>query len=102
DGIRDYKVTGVQTCALPIFNFVSHFEDLFQPSSADQSGDEDTGFEFEDENENEQEALTEVHIEKRVNLKDKSSKQKRIKTLVSRSEERRVGKECRFGSARNK
>src|SRR5205807_4812428 len=24
DGIRDYKVTGVQTCALPILNWASH------------------------------------------------------------------------------
>src|SRR5256885_16922147 len=24
DGIRDYKVTGVQTCALPIFQRVAH------------------------------------------------------------------------------
>src|SRR5205807_6003904 len=27
DGIRDYKVTGVQTCALPIFVFVHEFAD---------------------------------------------------------------------------
>ena len=26
DGIRDYKVTGVQTCALPIFNRPSDFD----------------------------------------------------------------------------
>src|SRR5256885_10946440 len=24
DGIRDYKVTGVQTCALPIYKFLEH------------------------------------------------------------------------------
>ena len=25
DGIRDYKVTGVQTCALPIYNELCYF-----------------------------------------------------------------------------
>src|SRR5256885_10898916 len=28
DGIRDYKVTGVQTCALPIYLFVANYIDL--------------------------------------------------------------------------
>src|SRR5256885_11162611 len=58
DGIRDYKVTGVQTCALPI----SH--------EADQTS-EDKPYRFW------------------VNDDDDGS------AGVPRSEERRVGKECR-------
>ena len=30
DGIRDYKVTGVQTCALPIYSYERYGEILFQ------------------------------------------------------------------------
>src|SRR5256885_6179021 len=29
DGIRDYKVTGVQTCALPIFDWVAIVDPFF-------------------------------------------------------------------------
>src|SRR5688500_8222106 len=29
DGIRDYKVTGVQTCALPIYEPAAHTEEVF-------------------------------------------------------------------------
>ena len=31
DGIRDYDVTGVQTCALPIFNWDFAFYDSYMP-----------------------------------------------------------------------
>src|SRR5256885_10802782 len=79
DGIRDYKVTGVQTCALPIFDklFVSRYRETFgeglvlprnktkiklvhRPASAGFRGYKDLSLSFGD-----------------------------------RSEERRVGKECR-------
>src|SRR2546426_9902561 len=36
DGIRDYKVTGVQTCALPISHFVNRF--LTRPSATITGG----------------------------------------------------------------
>src|SRR5256885_6934670 len=35
DGIRDYKVTGVQTCALPIFRVGSHRIGLFLRAGRD-------------------------------------------------------------------
>src|SRR5215467_4691894 len=57
DGIRDYKVTGVQTCALPI------------SSCGRRSG--------------------------RKARRSRSSSAFRTSTRSSRSEERRVGKECR-------
>src|SRR5256885_13315533 len=62
DGIRDYKVTGVQTCALPIFQFNIFAGHALRGSSPDRRGRE-PGHEPE--------------------------------RLVDRSEERRVGKECR-------
>src|SRR5256885_5666433 len=33
DGIRDYKVTGVQTCALPIFRELSPLSTAFTPNA---------------------------------------------------------------------
>src|SRR5688500_20308668 len=62
DGIRDYKVTGVQTCALPIYELclVAPFE---------QVGDQDE--------------------QRTLGLLDK------LLAVADRSEERRVGKECR-------
>src|SRR2546426_8463356 len=65
DGIRDYKVTGVQTCALPISRIRSSKENLkgggtaSGPVSFMRGADASAG------------------------------------TIKSRSEERRVGKECR-------
>src|SRR6266446_3936511 len=38
DGIRDYKVTGVQTCALPIFIVVTICVSVALPSGADNPG----------------------------------------------------------------
>src|SRR5256885_6286513 len=79
DGIRDYKVTGVQTCALPIFGQAAlellASNDL--PASASQSagitgGSHPTQPKFRIEN-----------------------RSYRCAMWDSRSEERRVGKECR-------
>src|SRR5438093_13200275 len=63
DGIRDWSVTGVQTCALPI-------------SSLDDDFAKDTG---------EADTLADL----------------RVKVKKQRSEERRVGKECRSRWARD-
>src|SRR5437764_10029653 len=62
DGIRDTSVTGVQTCALPIFESTTPM--LFPPST-------------------------------RWNLRRANRVHMRSTTLLPRSEERRVGKECR-------
>src|SRR5690349_22884716 len=76
DGIRDLYVTGVQTCALPIFDingFRVHTalnEDLLKQLAAM------TGGEYH-------QAATEPDL------------QKIYSTIGQRSEERRVGKECR-------
>src|SRR2546430_11078496 len=81
DGIRDLTVTGVQTCALPIFipDFeVAHFE-IWNDKAGDappvDSGD---GLVFPDLNQNPATTTSLV-----------------MPKPCKRSEERRVGKECR-------
>src|SRR5688500_20302902 len=75
DGIRDYKVTGVQTCALPICGFGDPvFRDLRRSQAA--------------------------QMRPTVNSRrpENSQNGERHKPLPGRSEERRVGKECRSRS----
>src|SRR5256885_12077170 len=82
DGIRDYKVTGVQTCALPISGFIG----VPGLKPAGEAGGEFiageiailVGIEGFEHNRREEDAGTE-----------------RRTVVVVRSEERRVGKECR-------
>src|SRR5256885_1162703 len=72
DGIRDYKVTGVQTCALPIYALV-------RLDRADHATDVLLR----------EEALRNLHVEIDVEPHGGGEDQHH------RSEERRVGKECR-------
>src|SRR5688500_19671024 len=77
DGIRDYKVTGVQTCALPISKFEVRYLD------ADPAHER---------------AYNRITIEgatvvKHERYDDKPGGHKLMSSM--RSEERRVGKECR-------
>src|SRR5256885_7537228 len=81
DGIRDYKVTGVQTCALPIYVVFKPFGTIvtFVPRVTEE-GD----------------ILLTVTPE--VSQADFTSPVEGIpsfRTRRARSEERRVGKECR-------
>src|SRR5687768_18030802 len=71
DGIRDVAVTGVQTCALPIF-----------ADAAAQRGDQRADF-------GEREHLIEARA---FNVQDLALERQ---DGLGRSEERRVGKECR-------
>src|SRR2546430_5957511 len=85
DGIRDLTVTGVQTCALPIFlrtrdaehgppvlHGVARAEDLVPPEELVEG------------------ALERPRVEGAVEPEDEAHGEERV-----RSEERRVGKECR-------
>src|SRR5688500_20388444 len=78
DGIRDYKVTGVQTCALPIFlrKFTDRSEYLIRKGAANKPR----------------------LLGHKVNC---ASAFERVAVTsqrpIERSEERRVGKECRSG-----
>src|SRR5205807_7970240 len=77
DGIRDYKVTGVQTCALPIFNVVSPpwvTETLRALRMPLQGG------------------LPAATVAQAYVRSVEGTETGRV---ISRSEERRVGKECR-------
>src|SRR5256885_12618908 len=76
DGIRNYKVTGVQTCALPIL----------RAAAADDGHDAAGEHEPRDHDDGEQE-----HELRLVRVEEDG----RLPRVLGRSEERRVGKECR-------
>src|SRR3989454_1009351 len=85
DGIRDYKVTGVQTCALPIFGSGARAATRQMRPAWRCRG-----------------RHREVADDARVEAPEAASRgvggegcQRRVPTRVERSEERRVGKECR-------
>src|SRR5205807_6099561 len=80
DGIRDYKVTGVQTCALPIctrlrFSFAKGIQEPSFEESFGSSGVNPTL--------------------PNANLKPEENRSLEGGVIQSRSEERRVGKEWR-------
>src|SRR2546426_6584952 len=82
DGIRDYKVTGVQTCALPIFRRGrEHLQ---------QERDEQVR-----RLKNETEAERRRFEESRSAGKKQFESNQQAAWQALRSEERRVGKECR-------
>src|SRR5256885_10989713 len=92
DGIRDYKVTGVQTCALPIWrrmHFVSNVDGHELQSVLDGLQPRSTLFIVASKVFNTQETLTNA----------RSALQwfhaQGGEDVARRSEERRVGKECR-------
>src|SRR5205807_6706323 len=92
DGIRDYKVTGVQTCALPISGFGT------QSKGAELLVNQPATINFAlsvQESKTTVEVTTEAQT---INATDAT-----IGNSVSntRSEERRVGKECRSRWGRN-
>src|SRR5256885_12606849 len=78
DGIRDYKVTGVQTCALPIFETARSRGAESSPDFAPSFGTSPTGSEP---------AVSTLPSGPTRYFHDGLD--------LDRSEERRVGKECR-------
>src|SRR2546426_6977396 len=82
DGIRDYKVTGVQTCALPISRFCG-----FKVNSGEYKlmGLAPYG----------EPRYVDVILRELVELRDDGSLRLNTAYFDFRSEERRVGKECR-------
>src|SRR5206468_6420433 len=76
DGIRDLIVTGVQTCALPIWDVVTQ---LVQRAAHRARGD--------------RAGVLAVGVEERHDAR--STRSASIPRTTRRSEERRVGKECR-------
>src|SRR5205807_5995995 len=91
DGIRDYKVTGVQTCALPIYRVALELarEAKLTQLVADHVLGDVHGNKF----------LPVVHRDRMSHHFGDDGRAPRPGAqnffLVARSEERRVGKECR-------
>src|SRR5256885_3543536 len=81
DGIRDYKVTGVQTCALPIS----------RPAQSQGAPGEHRAAAL-DPLRREAEALEK---ESRACARQRTRDPEQRRIVEERSEERRVGKECR-------
>src|SRR5690606_39972084 len=82
DGIRDFHVTGVQTCALPIL-YDENGNPIQDVLTLDQSNIQNEKYNIQSEV-----APPIFQFALRFELTDKG--------LKTRSEERRVGKECRY------
>src|SRR5438874_10295464 len=81
DGIRDLYVTGVQTCALPIFGSVAAYRDRWSINDHEPLGAAPDGCAI-DRTKEWTELTTRLEPEHLI-------------AAPARSEERRVGKECR-------
>src|SRR5699024_11946709 len=93
DGIRDRNVTGVQTCALPIFNVV-----VYHGPTGDQVPERshlEGGFPLRCF-----QRLSRPNLATRqCHWRDNRNTRGSSTPVLSRSEERRVGKECTAGVA---
>src|SRR5205807_6721571 len=92
DGIRDYKVTGVQTCALPICNGLWRLSRYVRSKCASCDFNEHPRTLRIDDR------LSMEHSSIRSLFSNLDSLRTRFFSVydeLSRSEERRVGKECR-------
>src|SRR5699024_12098610 len=88
DGIRDRNVTGVQTCALPISAAARQFQvEFFADGKVLQigAGLEKKGDQYV------------IHTEEGTRTSREMTEAEKLGVSVVRSEERRVGKECRGG-----
>src|SRR5258707_3905706 len=84
DGIRDIGVTGVQTCALPIFTNAGTYTVVVSAAFAGQSGP----YTFK-----ESRVPPDLILPDTTTLAELTSM--KVSISAQRSEERRVGKECR-------
>src|SRR5690606_40471972 len=85
DGIRDFHVTGVQTCALPISANSSVFEGYKTRTSGIVSAMNSTA------------STSQSNAPSYSALAEENALQREQLDAQARSEERRVGKECRSG-----
>src|SRR5690606_41009991 len=93
DGIRDFHVTGVQTCALPIYcdpiDHIKSFDHSLTLGVFGPSGLKVSGRVFK--------SMQTKTVELLNNKRPEKSMLRAQRKIVKRSEERRVGKECRYG-----
>src|SRR2546430_3739210 len=82
DGIRDLTVTGVQTCALPIFPWIH--------ARANPRDEQDR-----DDPDAQHHAPAGRDVEERIDEPERERREDEAPREAARSEERRVGKECR-------
>src|SRR5690606_39589275 len=100
DGIRDFHVTGVQTCALPIFAAVAEAGSLdgsdleAATELVDDEGRKRFAFDVFSNDEQRTRGLDDGFENGEHRLK--------VRELLLRSEERRVGKEWRAGRCRGR
>src|SRR5205807_4999114 len=94
-GIRDYKVTGVQTCALPILqtSFGSKEEALCRRSSFVCFRWHEVYLQMRLQGVAPQETISDLATDGRIRLRHRHRRARSV-GLSFRSEERRVGKEC--------
>src|SRR5207253_8281919 len=85
DGIRDGHVTGVQTCALPISKFEVDIGITIE--GAEKEYEYLVKYAFDRD--------PDVYLKLGTLYKDSGRKRDALRVLAKRSEERRVGKECR-------
>src|SRR5690606_40959925 len=91
DGIRDFHVTGVQTCALPIYEFMRQNPNASYLQQQQYFLENTSALKSEIQNaEKLSKAISDYSaiIEKEYPTLDRTK-------VMERSEERRVGKECR-------
>src|SRR5699024_11539569 len=93
DGIRDRNVTGVQTCALPIYNPVFAIDEPIQVigKDIDINNSQMSKLQIGDKHR----TLSEYQAQANKQMMTVASLEERANRLDSRSEERRVGKEGR-------
>src|SRR5207244_8534776 len=98
DGIRDDLVTGVQTCALPIFEIPRVDEHVEQISGEREDGGEDVDGAREEHERERREREAELE---RTGRRDTTGGDRAVPRPL-RSEERRVGKEWRAWGGRGR
>src|SRR5206468_8788250 len=98
DGIRDLIVTGVQTCALPIFIFIAIATAVLGGIGYAASSDVSAA----DRSALDSKQLGLLAIQEGGRRKPVDTFAKETVIRITRSEERRVGKECRTRGAGDK
>src|SRR5690606_41061193 len=99
DGIRDFHVTGVQTCALPISEIQSIQEAHQQRNTILKKLSQTIASKSEKLKTLNQDRAALENVVKKLETTSSVKADQRDENYKVRSEERRVGKECRTGSS---